>query len=80
MERGEAAHGINPMGHFYEDEEHGISARRHLVKLTGYAPKPWETNARYLKRVLLPSTGTVSGAVIKDKAERTKEKSKPGDD
>ncbi|PWT97220.1 MAG: hypothetical protein C5B53_08395 [Candidatus Melainabacteria bacterium] len=73
MERGEGAHGINILGHLYEDEEHGVDARKHLVKLTGYAPKPWETSAKYLKRVLLPTSGTVSGAVVKDKS---KEKSK----
>ena len=70
MEKGEGAHGINPLGHFYEDEDHGVDARKHLVKLTGYAPKPWETSAKYLKRVLLPTSGTVSGAVVKDKSEK----------
>jgi hypothetical protein len=73
-ERGEGAHGINILGHLYEDEDHGVDARKHLVKLTGYAPKPWETSAKYLKRVLLPTTGTVSGAVVKDKASKEKSK------
>jgi hypothetical protein len=71
-ERGEGAHGINVLGHFYEDEEHGIDARRHLVKLTGYAPRPWETSAKYLRRVLLPSTSTVSGAVMKEPGKAKK--------
>lgn len=68
-EKGEGAHGINVLGHFWEDEEHGIDARHHLRKLTGFAPKPWETSAKYLKRVLLPATSTVSGAVVKPKSE-----------
>ena len=80
MEKGEGAHGINVFGHVWEDEEHGMDAKHHLIKLTGYAPKPWETSAKYLKRVLLPSSGTVSGAVVKDKAVNTKEKSQAKDD
>jgi len=68
-EKGEGAHGINLFGHFYQDEEHGIDAKQHLVKLTGYAPKPWETSAKYLKRVLLPTTSTVSGAIVKEKSK-----------
>lgn len=66
-EKGEGAFGINVLGHFYQDEDHGIDAKRHLIKLTGYAPKPWETSNKYLKRVLMPATASVSGAVMKEK-------------
>jgi len=75
-EKGEGAHGINILGHYYADEEHGIDAKRHLVKLTGFAPKPWETSNKYLKRVLLPGTGSVRGTIVKDKeAKKNKESS-----
>lgn len=35
---------------FFGDEDRYILARHHLNSLTGILPKPWETDARYLKR------------------------------
>ena len=51
---------------FYEDEEHMIEAKRHLVSLVGRVPKGWETDAKYLQKVLVPATQTVRGKLIKD--------------
>jgi hypothetical protein len=66
-EKGLNFHGIGFMGTFYEDEEHTIKARQHLVKLTGASPKGWESDSRYLKRVLTKSAEEVSGKVVKPK-------------
>jgi len=59
-------HGLSipGMGKFYEDEERVIEARKHLVKLTGCAPKVWETDAKWLKKVLAPSNTSVYGKVM----------------
>jgi hypothetical protein len=63
-ERGMTVHGLGFMGTFYEDDDRTVNARQHLVKLTGTAPKPWETDSKYLKRV---AGATVSGRIIKDR-------------
>jgi hypothetical protein len=55
------------IGDFYRDEEHNLLAARHLTKLTGSAPKPWQTNARYLKKVLKPTDTDVKGVIVKRK-------------
>lgn len=47
----------------FQDEERAILAKRRLKSLTGYLPRPWETNDRYLRRVLRPASTTVSGVV-----------------
>ncbi len=60
-------HGINPLGHFYEDEDRSMPARAHLVTLTGRAPKPWETDDKYLKWVNRPTTA-VAGQLLSTKA------------
>lgn len=67
-EKGMDVKGISVLRGFYADEERGIEAKRHLLKLTGYLPKPWETNNRYLKRVLKPATTSVT-AKIRSKSE-----------
>jgi hypothetical protein len=36
----------------YSDEETGMTARAHLLSLTGVAPKAWQTDIKYLKKVL----------------------------
>lgn len=77
-EKGMTAHGISfpGVGSFYEDEDHTIEARRRLIKLAGSAPKGWETDKRYLKRVAPTSEETVSGKIVKEKSkDRSKEKS-----
>jgi hypothetical protein len=51
-EKGLTFHGIGlPLsGTLYGDEHRVILARKHLVSLTGIAPKAWETDAQYLQR------------------------------
>jgi hypothetical protein len=58
-------HGINPFGDLYHDEDRSIPAKAALVKLTGSSPHSLETDAHYLKRVLMPSTQTVTAKVMK---------------
>lgn len=67
-EKGMDVKGISVLHGFYADEERGMEAKRHLLKLTGYLPKMWETNSRYLKRVLKPATTSVT-AKIRNKSE-----------
>jgi hypothetical protein len=62
-EKGISAHGIDPFGHFYEDEDRSMLARTHLVSLAGRAPKLWETDAKFMKWVNRPDTA-LSGRII----------------
>jgi dihydroneopterin aldolase len=59
-------HGINPFGDLYHDDERSIPAKTALIKLTGSAPHTFETDAHYLKRVLMPATETVTAKVMKN--------------
>jgi tetratricopeptide (TPR) repeat protein len=63
-DKGMGINGINPLGHLFEDEDRAIPARYHLVKLTGRAPRPWESNMKYLNKVLKPTESTVAGKVL----------------
>jgi hypothetical protein len=57
-ERGLNVKGVGGIGDFfYKDDERYILGRNHLVKLTGAVPRAWETNSRYMKRVLKPKPG-----------------------
>jgi hypothetical protein len=62
-EKGLGFHGISVMGHLYDDDTRSITARQRLVSIAGRAPKPWETDARYLKSVLHQTS--VNGKVLK---------------
>jgi len=62
-EKGMTFKGIGLGVGLFQDEERAILAKRSLKSLTGYLPKPWETNDRYLRRVLKPSSATVSGVI-----------------
>jgi tetratricopeptide (TPR) repeat protein len=66
-EKGAGFHGINPLGHLYEDEERSIPARHHIVTLVGRAPKPWETDTKFMKWVDRPDT-SVAGKIISSKS------------
>jgi hypothetical protein len=74
-EKGLTAHGLGipGLGKFYEDEDHSIKAKQHLYKLVGSLPKIWETDNKYLKRVLTPAATSVSGRVIKNRPLRNKD-------
>lgn len=64
LEKGMTFKGIGFMSGQYADEDWAGKAKKRLRVLTGYSPKPWETNDRYLKKVLRPAETSVS-AVIK---------------
>ena len=64
-EKGLGFHGISVMGYLYKDEAHSETARQRLTSLAGRAPKPWETNTRYLKSVL--RRASVSGKIVSTK-------------
>ncbi len=70
-EKGLSFHGISPLGHLYEDEERSIPARSHLIKLTGRAPRPWETDVKFLKWVNRPTTA-VSARLLSKPADNNK--------
>jgi hypothetical protein len=63
-EKGMRYKGINPCGDLFNDEERSITAKRALTKLTGYAPKTFETDNHYMKRVSMPYSDKVSGAIV----------------
>ena len=66
--------GIPGLGRLYEDEDRVIPARMHLLKLTGRIPKVLESNTKYLQKVLMPTTETVTGKVLKKHAAETSPK------
>jgi hypothetical protein len=74
-EDGQTFHGIGiPFsGKFYRDEGHQMLARKHLISLTGEAPKGWETDAKYLQRISKHSS--VGGKVL-PKVTSTKTRAK----
>jgi hypothetical protein len=67
------ADGLGFMNNFYRDEDHTIAAKHSLVKLVGSLPKSWETDNKYLKRVLAPTAVAVSGHVLKKKSNEDKD-------
>jgi hypothetical protein len=73
-ERGLSVKGISPggIGTFYRDEDHNILAKNHLVKLTGSAPRFYESNTNFLKRVLQKQHAEVAGRVVKSKDSNIK--------
>jgi hypothetical protein len=62
-EKGMTIKGIGFMGGQYADQDWALKAKKRLRVLTGYSPKPWETNDRYLKKVLRPAETSVTGVV-----------------
>jgi hypothetical protein len=79
MEKGMTVKGINIMGNFYNDDEHGNLAKKQLIKLTGYAPKPWETDNHFITRVTKQAETTVSAKIknAPDESEKDNVKHKP---
>lgn len=55
--------GVN--GRWYEDEDRHRPARTHLIKLTGSSPKPWESNEKFLAKVLRSGETSVSAKLLK---------------
>ncbi|MBS1998053.1 MAG: hypothetical protein JSS86_17140 [Cyanobacteria bacterium SZAS LIN-2] len=63
MEKGMTFKGLNLMGNMYNDDEFGNLAKKHLIKLTGYAPKLWETDNHFITRVTKEVETSVSGKI-----------------
>ena len=76
-ESGTALKGISlPLGNkFFEDENHGILAKRRLKTLVGRLPKFWESNSKYLKKVLIPIQ-EVQGSVVSSQESTDENESK----
>lgn len=51
--------------HLWADEDRGILAKKRLTTMCGRVPKFWETNKKFLSKVLVPEVKeTVAGTVI----------------
>lgn len=70
-EKGETFHGIGLpglSGKWYSDDRQE-RARTHLTKLTGVAPKLWETNERYLAKVCRSGETSVRAKLLNEKTK-----------
>lgn len=76
-EKGITYKGIGIGAGYYQDEERTMKAKHSLKALTGYLPKPWETNDRYLRRVLKPASTSVMATIRMPENSSTQEKDKP---
>ena len=65
MEKGTNFKGLGVFDSLFGDEDTYIIAKQRLKHLTGYVPKPWETNEKYLKRVLRPAEASIKGRILK---------------
>ncbi len=70
-QKGVGIHGVSFLNSYYDDEDREMLAKKHLIKLTGSAPRAWETDAHYLAKVLHPSSALVKGKVVD--ADKTKD-------
>jgi hypothetical protein len=73
-ERGDTFHGLAVVGTFWNDENRGIIARKHLIKLVGYAPKPWQTDNRFMAKATRPAAVQVTGSVKDESGAKLREK------
>jgi hypothetical protein len=65
-EKGLYNHGFTtPLGKSMGDEDHSILAATHLYKLTGSVPRNGQSDKNYLKKVLHPSSASVTGKILK---------------
>lgn len=62
-EKGLTYKGLSLDNGLYGDDERVIRAKIELKALTGYVPKPWETNDHYLKRVLKDYNTSVTAEI-----------------
>jgi len=65
MEKGTNFKGLGVLDSLFADEDNYIIAKQRLKHLTGYVPKAWETNEKYLKRVLRPAEASIKGRILK---------------
>lgn len=75
-EKGLSYKGLSLDNGLYGDEDTVFKAKRQLRKLTGYVPKPWETDNKYLTRVLRGAKTSVT-AEIKLKTENAAAQAAP---
>lgn len=66
-EKGLTFKGLGFMTDRYADEERGIIAKKNIVKLTGAAPKMWETDNKFIARMLKKEGLSVSGKLVQGK-------------
>ena len=66
---------------FFEDENYGILAKHRLKSLCGRLPKFYESNSRYLRKVLIPIEN-VEGTIVstREKTGDDKKSNDPIDD
>ncbi len=69
-EEGLTARGVGAFTDMYADEERGLNAKKQMVKLTGIAPRLWETDAAYMNRIARRRQRNVSGKVVKSSQQR----------
>ena len=62
-EKGLSYKGLSLDNGLFGDEERVQRAKVELKALTGYVPKPWETNDHFLKRVLRNASTSVSAQI-----------------
>lgn len=82
-EKGETFHGIGIPGlngKWFEDEDRQRPARQHLIKLTGFSPKPWETNEKFLTKVQRSGETSVSAKLINNSTKQKNAESKSSTD
>lgn len=77
QEKGMTFKGIGFMSGQYADEDWAGRAKKRLRVLTGYTPKPWETNDRYLRKVLRPAETSVSAVIKSGDSEISKPATAP---
>jgi len=65
-EKGLTYKGLGFGAGYFQDEERVQEGKRNLKKLTGYLPKPWETDSKYLFRVLRPTDTSVTAIIKKN--------------
>ncbi|MFA7338104.1 MAG: tetratricopeptide repeat protein [Candidatus Obscuribacterales bacterium] len=75
-EKGATYKGIGIGMGYFQDEERTMHAKHSLKALTGYIPKPWETNDRYLRKVLRPATTSVTATIRMPEETNSKAKIK----
>ena len=68
-EKGMGVHGVSLLNldSGFADEERQHLAREHLKKVVGFAPRPWETNAKFMKRAMEQSS--VKGKLVQTQSK-----------
>ncbi len=64
FEKGINFRGIGIFDHAYGDDEYYEVAKHRIKHLTGYIPKPWESNDRFLRKVLRPAKTELKGKIL----------------